>query len=62
MLDLIPVELIPPLFGAAGGAVLGILTYVERRKEGENFEVWKFVKSLLPAALIGFASVLFGIA
>jgi len=59
VLDLIPVEAVPVLFGAAGGAVLGILTYVDRKVEGECFEGWKFVKSLLPAVLVGFASGVF---
>lgn len=51
--------MVGPVFGGLGGAILGGLTYLERRKEGEEFDAHKFFKSLIPAILVGFASGVF---
>ena len=59
VLEIIPIAVIPVIFGGVGGVVLGLLTYIEKRAEGEDFEFWKFVKSLIPAVLVGFASGVF---
>jgi len=49
--------LLAPLFwGALGGAFHGVLSFVQNWKDGETFDLQKFVKSLAPGIIVGFSA------